>query len=267
MCLGDDLTILDLESLPPGTCPIIAWPHDESTYYAHDHCESWWIKVGESATPYKKGDGPSCIAARFASADHGFGCSHDGKETSNIIFKAGAARDRYFDNNNILTQAKKHMDLCKKYWPDEEHILIFDNATTHRKQPNNALSTQKMPKNTPKEGCNWGVQVVEKGPDGKPIPVPDGKSKKKIIRMGPAYFENGQHQDVYFPEGHPHAGVFNGMAIILEERRYIWASDLHAECKKFKCPPDIRFCCCRCVLYNEPDFINVKSLLEEHCEK
>ena len=24
---------------------------------------------------------------------------------------------------------------------------------------------------------------------------------------------------------------------------------------------------CRCVLYNEPDFINVKSLLEEHCEK
>ena len=126
--------------------------------------------MGESATPYKKGDGPSCMAARFASADHGFGCSPDGKETSNIIFKAGAARDGYFDNNNIHTQATKHMDLCKKYWPDEEHILIYDNATTHRKRPDNALSAQKMPKNTPKEGCNWGVQVVEKGPDGKPIP-------------------------------------------------------------------------------------------------
>ena len=120
---------------------------------------------------------------------------------------------------------------------------------------------------TPKEGCNWDVQVVEKGPDGKPIPGPNRKPKKKIICMGPAYFENGQHQDLYFPEGHPHAGVFNGMAIILEERGYTWACDLHAECKKFKCPQDVHFCCCYRVLYNEPDFINVKSLLEEHCEK
>ena len=54
--------------------------------------------------------------------------------------------------------------------------------------------------------------------------------------MNPAYFENGQHQDLYFPEGHPHAGFFNGMAVILEERGYIWAHDLRAECKKFKCP-------------------------------
>ena len=143
---------------------------------------------------------------------------------------------------------------AKKYWPDEE-------------QPNNALSARKMPKNTPKEGCNRGNQVVETGPDGKPIPGPDGKPKKKIICMGPAYFENGQHQDLYFPEGHPRAGVFKRMAIILEERGYTWACDLHAECKKFKCPPDVHFCCCHRVLYNEPDFINVKSLLEEHCEK
>ena len=262
---GDDLTIS--EPLPPGTRPVVAWPHDESTYYAHDRRESRWVKVGESATPYKKGDGPSCMAARFVSADHGYGCSPDGKETSNIVFKAGAARDGYFDNNDILAQATKHMDLCEKYWPDEEHILIYDNATTHRKRPDHALSARKMPKTTPKEGCNWGVQVVEKGPDGKPIPGPDGKPKKKIIRMGPGYFESGQPQDLYFPAGHPRAGVFKGMAIILAERGYTWAHDLRAECKKFKCPPDVRFCCCRRVLYNEPDFINVKSVLEEHCEK
>ena len=230
--------------------------------------------MGESATPYKKRDGPSCMAARFASTDHGYGCSPDGKETSNIVFEAGAARDGYFDNNDILTQATKHLDLCKKYWPNEEHILIYDNATTHRnnatthrKWPDNALSAQKMPKNTLKEGCNRGDQVVEMGPDGKPIPGPNRKPKKKIICMGPAYFENGQHQDLYFPEGHPLAGVFKGMAIILEERGYTWACDLHAECKKFKCPQDVHFCCCYRVLYNEPDFINVKSLLEEHCEK
>ena len=39
---GDDLTILDSEPLPPGTHPVIAWPHDESTYYVH---ESKWVNL------------------------------------------------------------------------------------------------------------------------------------------------------------------------------------------------------------------------------
>ena len=42
---GDDLTILDSEPLPPGTHPVIAWPHDESTYYVHDHRESKWVNL------------------------------------------------------------------------------------------------------------------------------------------------------------------------------------------------------------------------------
>jgi hypothetical protein len=41
---------------------------------------------------------------------------------------------------------------------------------------------------------------------------------------------------------------------------------LKAECKKFKCPPGRTDCCCRRILYTQPDFINQKTLLEEHCE-
>ena len=49
--------------------------------------------------------------------------------------------------------------------------------------------------------------------------------------------------------------------------QYTWAADLKAECPKFKCPLDATCrCCCR-IRYSEPDFVNVKSLLEEHCEK
>ena len=42
------------------------------------------------------------------------------------------------------------------------------------------------------------------------------------------------------------------------------------KCKGFKCTPleigAVQNCCCRRILYNQPDFTNVKSLLEEHCK-
>jgi len=45
------------------------------------------------------------------------------------------------------------------------------------------------------------------------------------------------------------------------------AGKLPAQCKDFKCPPDADRCCCRRLLYNQPDFANVKSILQEHCER
>jgi hypothetical protein len=159
------------------------------------------------------------------------------------------------------------MDICKKYWHDEKHIFIYDNATTHLKCADDALSAQKMPKNTPELGTNWGIEVTKRGDSGKIEYGPDGKPLKVKIKMGHGYFANGMPQEFYFPKGHPRAGVFKGMAVILQEHGYTWAKDLQAECPKFKCPPGKTCCCCRHILYTEPDFVNVKSLQEEHCEK
>jgi hypothetical protein len=48
------------------------------------------------------------------------------------------------------------------------------------------------------------------------------------------------------------------------------AVKLHAECKKFKCPKptdgSVANCCCHQVLYNQPDFVAIKSLLETTCK-
>jgi len=78
-------------------------------------------------------------------------------------------------------------------------------------------------------------------------------------------FLDGTPQALYFPEGHPRAGVFKGMTYILEERGLVKESKLHAECKNFKCaPPAIDCCCCR-VLYNQPDFTHVPTILENAC--
>jgi transposase len=253
--------------LSPGIKPVVPHFHDESIYYANDRRTAQWVHEDASPTPYAKGEGASMMTAQFFSPDHGYLRSPDGKEDSRVIFRPGKNRDGYFDNEDIILQATMAMDVCEKYYPNEKHIFIFDNATTHLKRAENALSARKMPKFTPKEGSNWGIEVSKRGIDGKIEYGSDGKPLKVKIKMGHGYFTNGTHQDFYYPEDHPRAGVFKGMAVILQERGYTWANDLRAECSKFKCPPDATRCCCRRILYMEPDFVNVKSLLEEHCVK
>ena len=38
---------------------------------------------------------------------------------------------------------------------------------------------------------------------------------------------------------------------------------MNGECKDFKCPDGATDCCCRCILFNQLDFVGVKSHLEE----
>jgi hypothetical protein len=58
--------------------------------------------------------------------------------------------------------------------------------------------------------------------------------------MANGKFQDGREQEFYFSDGHPQAGLFKGMAIILEEHGYMGCTRMKgklAECAKFKCPP------------------------------
>ena len=258
--------------LPPATRVIIPWFHDESIFYAHDRREPQWVRNDASPVPYAKGERPSMLDAEFFSPDYGYCRSHDGKKSARVIFKPGKNRDGYFDSEDFIKQVNTCMDILEADYPDEEHLLIFDNATIHTKRQDDALSARKMPKFPPKEGNNWGIEVTQRGPDGKVIYGPNGKPAKIKIRMEDAHFRDGTPQRLYFEAPHPLAGTFKGMAIILEERGYVNTHKLRAECKNFKCAaPELgtssQACCCRRLLFNEPDFVNVKSILELHCEK
>ncbi|PSR82186.1 hypothetical protein PHLCEN_2v6109 [Hermanssonia centrifuga] len=123
-----------------------------------------------------------------------------------------------------------------------------------------------MPKNTPCEGRNWFVEVINRDDHGQPRVGPNGKLLKKKIEMAPGTLPNGTSQDLYFRDG-PQAGVFKGMVTILEERGYTDVAHLRAECPKFNCDSSVERCCCRRLLYNQPDFSNQKSRLELLCEK
>lgn len=80
-----------------------------------------------------------------------------------------------------------------------------------------------------------------------------GATVKVRIPMEEAKFADGRRQPLYFPEDHPRAGVFKGMAILLQKRG-----------PEFKCAPPKLTCCCRRLLYNQPDFRDVETILEKH---
>jgi hypothetical protein len=156
------------------------------------------------------------------------------------------------------------MDILNKHYLNEDHILVFDNATTHTKSADGTLSVHYMPKFTSSPEKNWSVEVNMHGKNGKPVYRPDRKILKRKIRVDDVVFIDSQKQALYF-EDSPKAGLFKGIAILLQERGLVKESKLNAECKKFKCKPGATNCYCQ-VLYNQPDFVSTKSLLEGACE-
>ena len=245
---------------------VIAWFHDESIFYAHDRRKKGWYHKDAPAKPYAKGEGTSLMVADFVSADFGWLRSPDGKGSSRRLFKPGKKRDGYFSNEDIQEQVQAAMDILHNFYLQYDHAFIYDNATTHLKREEDALSARRMPKNVPKESTNWGNEVTRRDPTtGKPICKPNGSPEKIKIRMKDTHLPNGEIQSFYFPDGHPRAGVFKGMAIILQERGFGDMSKMLAECKGFKCKAGATDCCCRRILYNQPDFANVKSVLETIC--
>jgi hypothetical protein len=255
---------------PPPFRRTVAWWHDESTFYANDRRKIRWVHKGEKAVPYAKGEGASQMVADFVSADYGWLKSPDGihgKQCARVLFKAGKARQGYFTNKDILDHASTAMDILETHYPGEDHILIFDNATTHLKRADDALSALKMPKNIPKDNKNWGVEVNVFGENQKPVYGADGKVLKKTVKMGNGRFANGSPQSLYFADNDAkNPGKFKGMAVILAERGFANTGQIRAECAGFKCAKVATNCCCRRMLYNEPDFIDVESRLETHCK-
>jgi hypothetical protein len=163
-----------------------------------------------------------------------------------------------------VAHAEKAIDILKRYYPHKDHALVFNNATTHLKRASDALSARKLPKSPSK---TWGITITKKNSSGKVVLDGDGKPLKEKICMADGELPNGDPQPLYFPEGHEKAGWFKGMAQILVERGFTDAPQLRAECKDFKCPDSSGevACCCRRLLYSQPDFASVESVLESVC--
>jgi len=204
--------------IPSPSCQnTVYWHHNEITYMQNNWCQVWWVLEDEKPVPQPKGEGPSLMVADFVSADYSWLRSPDEKEEARVLFKAGTNRDGYFTSEEILEQATRAMDILEKYFPHDHHILIYNNARTHLKHAPDALSARKMVLHTPKPGRNWLVEVPKLDDQGQQVYGPDEMKLKEKVQMAPGTLPNGELQSLYFPEGHPHAGVFKGMTVILQE--------------------------------------------------
>jgi hypothetical protein len=153
---------------------VIVWYHDESIFYAHDRKRKGWYHRDASKL-HKKGDGHSLMVADFISVDFGWSpTSLDGKRTARRFMKPGKDHDRYFTCQDITDQAEEFMDILDEVYPDFEHHFVYDNATTHKKRADGALSARKMPKG-PTYDKNFMVSVNAYGTDGKQIYTTSGK--------------------------------------------------------------------------------------------
>jgi len=112
---------------------VVVWFYDESTFYAHDRRNLRWIHSTEGPKPQPKGKGVLLMVTHFVSADYGYLQSPDGAETACILFRAGKGCDGYYTNERIIEHAKKAIDILQKYYPNDDHVMVFDNATTHVK--------------------------------------------------------------------------------------------------------------------------------------
>ncbi|EIN05547.1 hypothetical protein PUNSTDRAFT_115955 [Punctularia strigosozonata HHB-11173 SS5] len=208
------------------------------------------------------------MVADFISADHGWLFSPDGQKSARRLFKAGKSQDGWFTNDDIIGQLQDAMDILDQFYPDEEHVFVYDNATTHLKRADDALSARRMPKfPTRPDNPMFGVERAKLDTDGKPVyNTKTGKVVKEKVQMTDAQLPDGSPQCLYFPDGHPRAGTFKGMAILLKERGFHDADNIRAECAQFRCPDNNDRCCCRRLLYNQPDFTHVDTLLETTCK-
>ncbi|KAI5822101.1 hypothetical protein K523DRAFT_257501 [Schizophyllum commune Tattone D] len=219
------------------------------------------------------------MVADFVSMDHGWLRSLDGERSARVYFHAGKNRDGWFDNEDVLKQAHCAMDILNASYPDEEHVLIYDNATTHRKRPVGALTASGMTKGP---SANFFVQTAMLDDEGRPVYDSTGKrAKEKTTKMRDTVWE-GKTQTLYFAdmpssdasaEEIEHKGKFKGMRRLLEERG-LYMEGMKAQCNAKKwgaCPQDGKDgkinCCCRRTLYNQPDFQNVPSALEVEAEQ
>jgi hypothetical protein len=193
-------------------------------------------------------------------------------KSARVIFRCGKERDGYFTNEEILAQAESAMDILDEFYPNDEHIFIYDNATTHLMWPEDAVSTVHMPmKPVSLDKPNFGVKMMV-----------DGVEKR--VRMADGILPNGQSQSFYFSDRLPrndpnyaYRGRFKGMKNIILERRRVRGSNLpdpsnlRAQCdktfSKLKCSSRRTDCCLRRILFCQPDFVNAKSKLQVHCEK
>ena len=166
--------------LLPGEKPLIQIHHDESTFYANADQSSHW---GDGALSIlkQKSLGQSVKVSDFIEEAGGEYLKHGGEEAR---LRLETQTEGYFDNEKLLVQVDKAIDIFEAKYPAAQALFLFDNAPSHKKCSDETLNAEKM--------------NVRPG------------GKQPVMR---STFFNGEVQEMVLPNGQP-----KGLKIVLEER-------------------------------------------------
>jgi len=125
--------------LAVGEKPYIRVAHDECTYYANCDQSFFW---GDSETNVlkQKSLGTSIMVSDFIDEVSGF--VRDGQDQARLLLEIH--QEGYFTNDHLLAQVEQTITIFERIHPEATAIFLFDNAPSHRKQPNDALNADKM---------------------------------------------------------------------------------------------------------------------------
>ncbi|KZV67560.1 hypothetical protein PENSPDRAFT_611238 [Peniophora sp. CONT] len=225
--------------------------HDECIFYQNDKPGREWHKKRQHGAPTQKGEGQTVMVSDFLVPEWGRLVYEEKeigyKEEARILLRPGKERDGYFAHEDLIRQVDHAIDVFELRTKGRvQALFMFDNAPSHMKRAPDALSARYLVKK----------------------PTKDWTLKGCGVRMRDGVMPDGSAQPFYWPENHPtHAGWFKGMEQIIRERG-LWPArgKLKSQCDGFKCPPGRTDCCCRRLLFNQPDFVAQKPALQEFIE-
>lgn len=186
------------------------------------------------------------------------------------FLQGGTGCDGYMTNDDVLEQLEAAIAIVKEFYPDEDHVFVYNNAPTHLKREDGELTAARMPKG-PSETFGVDVDMVNPA-TGKPVHDENKKKRKEKVRMANSKLHDGSIQMFYYPNDYEVVelrGHFKGTEVLLTERGYNVRGKKSQCGKSFQrdCPKDRTDCCCRRMMYNEPDFRDVLSRLEKLAKK
>jgi hypothetical protein len=208
---------------------LILVTHNESVFFQNDQCKYLWDHAGNGA-PRPKGEGQSLMVSNFLTAD--WGRLHDDsrcvlisslnsfrvlsffQSEARILFKPGKNRDGWFSASHLLEQVEHAIDIFEGITRGRaQGLFVFDNAPSHQKRADDALSARRMVKGVSPTFYSAAKFSLSSAP-----------RKGWVLHLGGARMRNsmlptGESQPLYFADDHPSMpGWFKGMETIIREQ-------------------------------------------------
>ena len=159
--------------------PIIQVAHDESSFHANALQSNFWSD-GTVHPLTQKSLGASIMVSDFITEESGF--LRDDVSEARVFLET--SKEGYWNNELLMVQVQKAVDIFERKYPNAQALFLFDNAPSHLKCSPDALNTSSMNVNP------GGKQPVQRSTEW-----------------------NGEIQHMVLPDGTP-----KGLRLVLEER-------------------------------------------------